>query len=77
MNLRPYDTGPWEAWRDYANELEADNAALKKVMTGIVCGECAKNLMECVCPDGFIALLQEPFTGGTVSAYFDTSRESE
>ena len=28
MNLRPYDTGPWEAWRDYANELEADNASL-------------------------------------------------
>jgi len=73
-----HDDGSLEDWGIYLLRLAHDEiAALKQVMTGIVCGECAKNLMECVCPGGFIALLQEPFTGGTVSAYFDTSRESE
>jgi len=45
-------------WARRVGLLEAENAALKQVMTGIECGECAKNLMECTCPDGFIALLK-------------------
>ena len=35
---------------DYA-KLEAENAALKRLLTSMTCGECDETMLDCTCPD--------------------------